>query len=406
MGKHRASGQRPARHTARAVTAGRSADTEWVAPLDVGVEAEAQEIFLAPALPTGGRRIENSRLAGVAGVVVAVTVGLANVLPGGGAGVTAVMAPVGADVLHGIEPGEPLPTVPVGPGSPEAPRQVIGPDPIAPVAPMPSAAPAAVVIPAGAYRGIPGPALAAYRAAAATMAIQKPGCHLPWALLAGIGRIESGHAAGGAVDATGRALKPIIGPRLDGSNGFALVRDTDRGRWDGDTVYDRAVGPMQFLPGTWRAYGRDGNGDGVADPENIFDAALTAAAYLCDGGGDLSTRTGLLGAVFRYNQSWQYVSLVLTWAGVYAGALPAAGPAPTAPPSPEPTRRPTPTPTPSRSSLPTPTVTPTSPPGPTPTPKGTQPPATPTGTPPPGATPKVSGTPIPAVAPSTAPAAR
>ena len=46
---------------------------------------------------------------------------------------------------------------------------------------------------------------------------------------------------------------------------------------------------MQFIPSTWMIYGADGNGDGIKDPFNIFDAALAAANYLCDAGGDLST---------------------------------------------------------------------------------------------------------------------
>jgi hypothetical protein len=169
-------------------------------------------------------------------------------------------------------------------------------------------------------------------------------------LLAGIGHVESGQANNGALDATGRALTPIIGPALNGTGGFALIRDTDHGVFDGDKVYDHAVGPMQFLPSTWRLVGRDANGDGKADPENINDAALGAAVYLCDGGGDLGTRAGLLGAVYRYNQSWQYVSLVLTWAGIYAGAFPTTVPVA---PVPKPT---TPRPTVPAPTVPAPTV--------------------------------------------------
>jgi hypothetical protein len=177
------------------------------------------------------------------------------------------------------------------------------------------------VVSAGASRSIPPEVLAAYQAAAHTMITQQSSCHLPWALLAGIGRIESDHADNGNLDATGKAITPLVGPKLDGTGNFARIMDTDHGRWDGDKKYDRAVGPMQFLPETWRGIGQDGNGDGVADPENIYDATLGTAAYLCAGGGDLSTRNGLLAAVYRYNRSWDYVSMVLTWAGIYAGAL-------------------------------------------------------------------------------------
>jgi len=41
-----------------------------------------------------------------------------------------------------------------------------------------------------------------------------------------------------------------------------------------------AQGPMQFMPGTWRAYGVDGDGDGVADINNAIDAIYGAANYL------------------------------------------------------------------------------------------------------------------------------
>lgn len=46
-----------------------------------------------------------------------------------------------------------------------------------------------------------------------------------------------------------------------------------------------AQGPMQFMPGTWRAYGVDGNGDGVADINNATDAIYGAANYLAKHGG-------------------------------------------------------------------------------------------------------------------------
>ena len=126
------------------------------------------------------------------------------------------------------------------------------------------------------------------------MASRDPGCRLNWSLLAGIGRVESNHGRyGGAQIGQDGTVRPAdLGPRLDGTGGVGVVRDTDHGRYDGDPLYDRAVGPMQFIPGTWRGYGADGNGDGVADPQNLDDAALAAARYLCAGGGDLSTQLG------------------------------------------------------------------------------------------------------------------
>ncbi|MBL7499544.1 bifunctional lytic transglycosylase/C40 family peptidase [Frankia sp. CNm7] len=42
-----------------------------------------------------------------------------------------------------------------------------------------------------------------------------------------------------------------------------------------------AQGIAQFLPGTWSAYGSDGDGDGRADPDNPADAIPAAARYDC-----------------------------------------------------------------------------------------------------------------------------
>jgi membrane-bound lytic murein transglycosylase B len=198
--------------------------------------------------------------------------------------------------------------------------------------------PAAWVVPAGGGATIPALTLRAYREAAAWAAGYDAGCRLPWTVLAGIGRIESNHGLfGGAATrfSPGGTVSPrITGPPLDG-NGVASIPDSDGGRWDGDTTWDRAVGPMQFLPGTWRSLGRDGNGDGVADPDNLFDAAVSAAAYLClSGGGDLTDPARLRRAVYAYNHSWPYVDAVLGWARLYQGGV-VAGPAvPTGPPAP------------------------------------------------------------------------
>jgi membrane-bound lytic murein transglycosylase B len=104
-------------------------------------------------------------------------------------------------------------------------------------------------------------------------------------------------------------VPPVIGVALNGS-GFAAIRDSDGGRLDGDPIWDRAVGPMQFIPGTWRAWGADANGDGVADPQNIEDATLTAARYLCAGGKDLSRQSDLAQAVLSYNGSQRYLATV------------------------------------------------------------------------------------------------
>jgi membrane-bound lytic murein transglycosylase B len=167
--------------------------------------------------------------------------------------------------------------------------------------------------------GIPITALLAYKQAAARESGLDPSCGLTWPLLAAIGRVESDHGRfGGAVlHADGLSTPPIIGPALNG-HGTALILDTDNGRLDGDTVYDHAVGPMQFIPSTWASWGVDANHDGVANPFNIFDAAAAAADYLCAAGGNLTTYAGQARAVRSYNDSNAYIALVLSMERIYA----------------------------------------------------------------------------------------
>ena len=155
--------------------------------------------------------------------------------------------------------------------------------------------------------------LDAYYRAAAQFGVENPACGLRWEALAGIGRTESAHGSylGASVDAAGVVTPPIRGIPLDGTRGTAVVGDTDGGALDGDPGIDRAVGPMQFLPGSWRALGRDGDGDDRADPDNMYDAALAAAALLCRQGPGLDTEEGLRRAYFTYNRSQEYVQIVL-----------------------------------------------------------------------------------------------
>ena len=165
--------------------------------------------------------------------------------------------------------------------------------------------------------GIPVTILDAYRKAASGEAGTDPGCHLAWEVLAGIGKVESDHADGGAVDARGTALFPILGPPLDGTGGLAAIPNTNGARRAQGGSWARAVGPMQFIPATWATWGADGNGDGIADPENVYDATLAAAHYLCAGGRDLATPGGLRSAIWSYNPSQQYVDVVLAWILAY-----------------------------------------------------------------------------------------
>lgn len=164
--------------------------------------------------------------------------------------------------------------------------------------------------------GIPATVLDAYKQAESRLARSNPGCNLEWELLAAIGRVESGHARGGDVTADGTTRNPILGPVLNG-NGFANITDTDGGEYDGDTTHDRAVGPMQFIPSTWATWGSDGNDDGEQNPDNVYDAALSAGRYLCAGGRDLSSQSDLEAAILGYNQSESYLRTVLTWYDFY-----------------------------------------------------------------------------------------
>jgi hypothetical protein len=168
--------------------------------------------------------------------------------------------------------------------------------------------------------GIPPVVLDAYARAAADTRRQAPGCAgMRWSVPAGVGQIESHHAAGRQIGGDGEVGQPpILGPRLDGTGGTALIADTDGGRFDGDPVYDRAVGPMQFIPTSWTIFGRDGNGDGVADPHNVYDAAAAAVAHLCGRGPvDLDDRAQLSRAILGYNPSYRYVADVLHWVDAY-----------------------------------------------------------------------------------------
>jgi membrane-bound lytic murein transglycosylase B len=196
-----------------------------------------------------------------------------------------------------------------------------------------SAPPPAMAVNSPGALGIPAMALSAYRNAERIMAASDPGCGISWNLLAGIGRIESMHANGGATDARGTAIRPIYGPALDGTlPGNEVIAQSNA---DGQVTYARAMGPMQFLPGTWARYAGDGDGDGVADPQNLYDSTLAAARYLCSGGLNLRDPSQAMSAILRYNNSMPYTQSVLSWAAAYAtGVVPIDLPPLTGPPPP------------------------------------------------------------------------
>lgn len=205
------------------------------------------------------------------------------------------------------------------PAAPEAPRKLSALVPPADGSRLGNVPLQNIALPGGTGAlGIPEIVLAAYRNAELALESSTPGCGLPWNLLAGIGRIESGHASSGRTDAAGTTVQPIYGPALDGTlPGNEVIKAADGG-------YVRALGPMQFLPGTWSQYAADGNGDGVSDPHNVFDSALAAGKYLCSGGLDLRDPQQQLKAVLRYNNSMSYAASVLSWSNAYkTGGAPA-----------------------------------------------------------------------------------
>ena len=171
-----------------------------------------------------------------------------------------------------------------------------------------------------ALTGIPVRAVLAYGSATLTLGTQQPSCRISWNTLAGIGAVESAHGthSGARLLASGTTVPAIRGPALNG-NGVGTIRDSDNGSWDGDRAWDRAVGPMQFIPGTWRRWGTDGSGDGVADPNQIDDAALPAARYLC-ASGSMASGDGWRAAILSYNHSDAYVNNVAAMANRYAAA--------------------------------------------------------------------------------------
>jgi hypothetical protein len=155
--------------------------------------------------------------------------------------------------------------------------------------------------------------LAAYSLASASA---PSGCHLPVSLLAAIGQVESGNLAGRTLDADHRAGPAVLGPVLDGSP-YAAIPDTDAGLLDGNVSWDRALGPLQLIPASWRLVGVDMDGDGRRDPQDIDDAAGAAMVYLCAGGRDLATTAGVDAAVLSYNHSSEYLRTVLAWKAVF-----------------------------------------------------------------------------------------
>jgi membrane-bound lytic murein transglycosylase B len=162
--------------------------------------------------------------------------------------------------------------------------------------------------------------LTGYARAAVETGVTDPACHVSWNMIAAIGLVESANGThdGALIGDDGELVGEIIGPALDGAGGTVALPDTDDGRLDHDTTWDHAVGPMQFVPSTWALYAADGNGDGVADPNQIDDAALATAHLLCAGSRDLKTAAGWHAAMHAYNDLDSYDDAVSHQADLYA----------------------------------------------------------------------------------------
>ena len=169
--------------------------------------------------------------------------------------------------------------------------------------------------------GIPPRALSAYAGAALAKAQAMPSCGLSWTTLAAIGKAESDHGrhGGSSVGPDGTVTPPIFGVSLSG-DATAHIPDSDGGAIDGDAQYDRAMGPMQLIPQTWRNWHVDGNGDGIEDPQNIYDAVVATSNYLCRASGDMVSRDGWRAGVLAYNSSNVYAQTVADAANFYAEA--------------------------------------------------------------------------------------
>lgn len=208
--------------------------------------------------------------------------------------------------------------VPAQPGP--APAEQPGPAPEEPPPGAPQQAYARWAAGVAPVTGVPERALQAYAYAHTVVAETQPDCRLTWVTLAGIARIESNHGRfqGRTLGEDGRPSTPIIGIPLNGGPNVRAIGDTDGGQLDGDQVWDRAVGPFQFIPTSWAKWRSDGDGDGAGDPQDIDDASVAAARYLCAGNRDLSTGLGWQRAVLSYNNSAAYVQSVYAAAEGYA----------------------------------------------------------------------------------------
>jgi membrane-bound lytic murein transglycosylase B len=236
-----------------------------------------------------------SRFTVMGGLIVAMAIG--SVITG------AIVVPVIAAAPFPAKTAAPPPTTNPEPTIlPTAePTESPSAEPTAP--PRPATAFTSWAAPLAGPLGIPQVALESYGYAEWVLQQTRSTCKLQWTTLAAIGKVTSEHGKlnGSSLDSTGRQRPAIIGPALNGTGGNPKVNDTDAGALDGDQTWDHAIGPMQFTPAMWRVSGVDGDDDGLAEPQDIDDAALAAAYHLCSGGTDLSVAANWKAAVTAYH---------------------------------------------------------------------------------------------------------
>lgn len=157
---------------------------------------------------------------------------------------------------------------------------------------------------------IPTEYLALYQTAATS---QK--CTIPWAILAGVGKVESDHGRWpGPGITSGHNDWGAAGPMQFG----ALAGSAAGNSWGGQPIMDTADRPDQ-------GWGMDGDNDGVVNVYHPADAIPAAANYLCDHGADGGTLDAYRNAIYGYNHAWWYVDDVMDYARRYAHSLEAVG---------------------------------------------------------------------------------
>ena len=165
---------------------------------------------------------------------------------------------------------------------------------------------------------IPEAALRAYAYAAWAVAKQK-NCNLGWPTLAALGESLSNHgrANDSQLGDDGTTTVPLRGLNLFDPAHPQEVADTDAGLFDGDPTKDIPIGPLQIMPSRWEQFNAAVEPDAKPNPDNINDASLTLAGFLCSV-GDPSTPDGWANGVQQINANPEFVKHVHAIAKKYS----------------------------------------------------------------------------------------